>query len=134
MTNKEQTKYLAQALFNVCQKRDDKQVDLVIANLLQLLRAQGRMDNLSEIIADLKDLRLIEQGIVKIKVSSAHSLKEAELKVLAKIAQQLTQANTEFETKVDSSLIGGVVLNYQDKLIDLSLRQKINKLSEALIN
>lgn len=134
MTNKEQTKYLALALLNVCQAKNSKQVDLIVDNLFHLLRVQGRLGDLPRVINIVKDLQLAEQGKVKIRVSSAYKLKDAELKLVAKFAQQLQNQDVEFEEKIDNNLIGGVVLRYQDKLIDLSLRQRINKLNEALIN
>ncbi len=134
MKNKEQIKYLAQALFNVSQNKTPKQIDAVNDNLLKLLRAQGRLGDLPELVSLVKDLQLRQQGKVKIKVSSFYALKDSELKLVAKLAKQLSDQEVELEQKVDSGLIGGVVLRYQDKLIDLSLRQKLNKLNEALIN
>ena len=134
MKNKEQIKYLAQALFNVSKAKTPKQLDHITDNLLKLLRAQGRLGDLAEIIQSVKDLQLSQQGKAKIKVSSTYLLKDAELKLVAKLAKQLSDQEAELEQKIDDSLIGGVVLRHQDKLIDLSIRNKINKLNEALIN
>ncbi len=134
MKNKEQIKYLAQALFNVSQNKTPKQLDHITDNLLKLLRAQGRLGDLAEIIQSVKDLQLSKQGKAKIKVNSTYLLKDAELKLVAKLAKQLSDQEAELEQKIDNSLIGGVVLRHQDKLIDLSIRNKINKLNEAMIN
>ncbi len=134
MKNKEQIKYLAQALFNVSKGKTPKQIDAITDHLLKLLRAQGRLADLAELIKLVKDLELLKQGKAKIKVSSAYGLKDAELKLVAKLAKCLSDQEVEFEQKIDNSLIGGVVLRHQDKLIDLSIRKKINKLNEALIN
>lgn len=134
MKNKQQIKYLAQALLNVCQGKSAKQIDQILDNLWQLLRAQGRLADLPVLIATLKDLQLAAKGVVQVQVVSTHVLQEAELKLVHKLAKQLTDQELILATKIDKELIGGVILKHQDKILDLSLRQRINQLNEALIN
>ncbi|MCS4227660.1 F0F1 ATP synthase subunit delta [Sphingobacterium sp. BIGb0165] len=72
------------------------------------------------------------KGIVKATVTSAAPLSEANLAAMKDVLAKETNAQVILNNKVDSSLIGGFVVNVGDRQIDASIAGKLNKLERYL--
>jgi len=66
----------------------------------------------------------------KIIVYSAYPLKSEEYELIRTKFNFI--ANNNFENIVDRSLLAGVIILYQNKLIDLSLKGKLSSLEKKL--
>lgn len=97
------------------------------AAFIKLLVNKGREEHLPEIadsfIAQYKE----KKNIKSVKLTSAapmnDNLKQA---ILAKVQQSMPDAQIEMEEKVNEDLIGGFVLQVDDKLFDASVRRDLN--------
>ena len=65
-------------------------------------------------------------------VSSPFELSKAHLDRLSKILKKKTGHNVELETKIDPSLLGGLVVRLGSHMIDASVRTKMTKLKQNL--
>lgn len=72
------------------------------------------------------------QGIVRAKVVSAISLKEKPLEKLSEALRQFTGKKVILEVMEDPSLIGGVVVQIGDLVIDGSIKAQLEGLKESL--
>jgi len=73
------------------------------------------------------------RGIVSALVTSAMPLtKDEDAAIRARVAQ-LTGATVDVQTAVDPALIGGLTVKIGDRLIDASVRGRLERLREQLL-
>jgi len=104
----------------------------VIADLVyDILAKQHRLDYLPEVIRRLqakKDQLISDQ----IKVISARPLDKATQQTLSSLLQDRFNTTTPVVFEVKPELVAGLLISWQDKLIDLSIKGRLNKIREGL--
>ena len=101
-------------------------------NLLLLLLQRGRIEQLPRIAAEFRRLDDDRQGIVHATATSAAPLSDTEKRALTGRLEQMTGGRVELETTVDESLLGGLVVRVGDRLIDGSVRGRLERLRTQL--
>jgi F-type H+-transporting ATPase subunit delta len=101
-------------------------------NLVLLLVRRGRIELLPRVAAELRRLWEQRQGIVHAVVTSAAPLSEAERDAVRDKLAAMTGDTVEIETRVDPSLLGGVLVRMGDRLIDGSVRGRLERLRTRL--
>ena len=101
-----------------------------------MITRKGREDVLPDIVESFFEQYNDYKDITNVVVVSAKPLnKESLVKIENKIKESgTTKANINLETKVDPSLIGGFILDYNNMQYDASVRGKLNKLKNKLVN
>ena len=102
-------------------------------NLINLLADKRRLDLLPFIESGYRDLLNKRKNIVSATLTCSEQMADSNV---ANIKAQLTEhlgKRLELEVKVDSSLIGGVVLRLGDQVIDGSLNGRLKALEKALM-
>ena len=103
-----------------------------VANLLGLLASKRRLFVLPQVVATLQDMMADERGEVTAEVTSAKALTKAQSDKLAKtLKAQVGKAVTIKET-VDESIIGGLIVKVGSKMIDTSIKSKLNALQNTM--
>jgi len=102
--------------------------------LLQLLFENHRLALLPEIGGLYDALRFDAERVVKARVTSASTLPAAEIETLKAALRRRFGREVEVDTAVDPALIGGVLIDTGDVVIDGSLRGKLERLQAALTN
>jgi len=116
------------AMLKVC---DDK-LDAQGQNFIKLLSDNHRLLALPKIAEIFEHLKAEFEKTVDAKVTSAAELTaEQQDKLKTKLASKLGR-QVNIDVKVDSSLLGGLVIEAEDMVIDGSVRGKLAKLSETL--
>lgn len=97
---------------------------------------KGREGYLPEIADEFINQYRNFKGISSVKVTTAAPLTDAALEsIKAKLLESdATQQAIEIETEVDESLIGGFVIQIEDKLLDASVAHKLRELSKNMID
>ncbi|MEJ0011097.1 MAG: F0F1 ATP synthase subunit delta [Bauldia sp.] len=108
------------------------QIGGMVANLIKVAAGNRRLFVVPEIITGFKQLAARQRGEVAAEVTSAEPLSDthvAELKAALKasLGKDITLA-----THVDPSLIGGLIVKVGSRMIDGSLRTKLNSLKLAM--
>ena len=67
-------------------------------------------------------------------VSSAFELEESQLDKIKLAMQKRLDAEIVISASIDASLIGGMKISYEDQVIDLSLKNKLESLKSQLRN
>ena len=106
----------------------------VVANLLKLLNDRNRFGSVPFIARQFRDMVDSRMGRVRGSVTSASKLGDAQVAALKTQLEALTQRNVVLETKVDASLIGGVVAQVGSRMYDGSLRSQLAELGRVLTN
>ena len=80
-------------------------------------------------------LRLCSQkrGEVKASLISSKELSEAELNSISKELSSSTSSTIKFNYKVDKELIGGLKLQLGSFMIDTSIKNKLNKYKQRML-
>jgi F-type H+-transporting ATPase subunit delta len=103
-------------------------------NLVRLLLQRGNLELLSPIASEYQRLLNQKRGIVSAVVTSAKPLTaDEDAAVRARVAQ-LTGATVDVTTAVDPDLIGGLTVRIGDRLIDASVRGRLERLRERLLS
>lgn len=97
-----------------------------------LLARKDRENLLEDISNKFIELYNQHQGIIKVGVTSAKKLEEAQLKALKKSIEQTTGKKVEFNTDVDEELIGGLKIRIEDTVVDGSVKFKLSQLKDCL--
>jgi F-type H+-transporting ATPase subunit delta len=105
----------------------------MMRNFLRLLVDKGRILFLEGIGKRyLTELRELNQTVLA-EVTSAVPLSEAQQQTVCEKVKAMTNAReVEIETKIDSDLIGGVIIKVGSRVIDASLRGQLRRLGIRL--
>ena len=103
-------------------------------NLLGLLFDNRRLPLLPEIAGLYDALRFEAEHVVKATITAAEALPAAEIETLKAALRRRFGREVEVDTAVDPALIGGVLIDAGDVVIDGSLRGKLERLQAALAN
>ena len=105
-------------------------MDSLTMAYLTLLVNKNREGYLPEIAAEFTEQYKVMQGITSVKVITAVPLSDSVLADLKArlLASGVTNAHLDIETKVDPELIGGFVLEFDNKRYDASVAAKLAEL------
>jgi len=111
------------------------QVHNITLAFMRLLVSKGRETNLPEIaasfVAQYKEMKKIKT----VKLTTAVPVNEnVKVSILTKIAAGLQGGTVELATDVNPELIGGFVLEMEDKLFDASVRRELNNVKAKFMD
>lgn len=106
--------------------------DAGLSNMVQLLLKRGRIDELPRVAAEFRRLDDRRQGITHATVTSATPLTPDEVRALTARLEQSTGGQIALDTAVDEALLGGLVVRVGDRLIDGSVRGRLERLRNQL--
>lgn len=101
-------------------------------NLFRLLRQKSRLALGPSIASFFRELLDAERGILRAEVTSASPLDDDQRRRLLDKLTRETGKQVELETRVDPSLIGGLVVRIGDRMIDGSTRHRLRSLRTQL--
>ncbi len=104
------------------------------ANLIRLLLRRGRIEDLPRVAVEYRRLDDERQGITHATATSAAELTQDEIRELTARLEQSTGGRIALHVEVDPSLLGGLVVRVGDRLIDGSVRGRLERLRNQLIS
>ncbi|KIJ61353.1 hypothetical protein HYDPIDRAFT_159713 [Hydnomerulius pinastri MD-312] len=108
----------------------------ITKNLFAVLSENGRLGEAPGVIEGFNELVSKYRGELEVVVTSAAPLPKdasAKLEAILKQSQAAQQAKTvKVTNKVNPSVLGGIVVDFGDKSIDLSVSSRVNKLNNIL--
>jgi len=104
----------------------------VMQNGLSLMAEKRRLFVMPQLVAQLRAMIAEDKGEVTAHVTSAKALTDAQADKLAKTLKASIGKDVNINTTVDDSLIGGLVVKVGSKMIDTSIRSKLNSLQNAM--
>ena len=103
-----------------------------MTNTLALMATKRRLFVVPQLVKTLRDLIAEDKGEVTAEVTTAKALTKAQSDKLAKTLKAQTGKDVTLQTTVDESLIGGLIVKVGSKMIDTSIRSKLNSLQNAM--
>ena len=106
-------------------------ISTIMGNLMHVLVDQERISELNLIALIYRDLSDALKGRVRVQVTSAVALGANEAKLKAVLEKTLKQ-EVQIEAKVDPEILGGLVVQVQDRIFNASLKGELERLKESL--
>jgi F-type H+-transporting ATPase subunit delta len=103
-----------------------------VRNVIFLLIRRHRIEQLPRVVAEFIRLDDRRQGIVHATATSAAPLTDLEVRALTARLEQMTGGTIALETDVDTALLGGLIVRVGDRLIDGSVRGRLERLRQQL--
>ncbi|SMX38154.1 ATP synthase subunit delta [Maliponia aquimaris] len=103
-----------------------------IKNVLSLMASKRRLFVVPHMVSRLREMIAVEKGEVTAEVVSATALTDAQAAQLADTLKAKVGKDVKISATVDESLIGGLVVKMGSKMIDTSIRAKLNSLQNAM--
>ena len=104
----------------------------VSANFLKVLAANRRLFAVSEVIRAFNALVAKFKGEATADVTVAETLSDKNLDALKVALKLVTGKDVALNVKVDPSIIGGLVVKLGSRMVDSSLRTKLNSIKHAM--
>jgi F-type H+-transporting ATPase subunit delta len=108
-------------------------VDDPVRRLVDLLVERGKVDLLPRVAAEYRRLLNRQSGVVSAVVTSAVALKDDEIAAITERVRAMTGDTVDLRTAVDPDLIGGLTVQVGDRLLDASVRGRLERLRSQLL-
>ena len=101
-------------------------------NLVQVLTQNGRLELLSQVRDLYEGLRREHEGVLDVRIVSAFPLTDDQFRDVVRHVERRYERKLNARVEVDSHLIGGVKVVIGDKVIDATVRGRLDAMSAAL--
>jgi F-type H+-transporting ATPase subunit delta len=102
--------------------------DPVLMSFLEVLIEEHRMPAIFRIRERYEVLWDEVNKLLPVEVTSAVELDEATVAAIGERIRQQTGSNVELSSRVDSAILGGIVLRVGNSILDASIRNRLNQL------
>lgn len=127
-------KQYAEVLYQAVQDKKDSQVKSAIKSFVGILIENNDLKKANKIIEQFSNIWNKEKRIVEVEISSASELNKAVVSLLSSYVKKISGAEeTIIKQKVDAKLLGGAIIKYGDKILDGSLRTRLEELRGAMV-
>ena len=124
-TAEEQTRALTAVL-------DKAGIGGLAARFLQVVSANRRLFAAPDMIRAFRTLVAHHKGETAATITVAEQPTEAHLAAIKDALKAVTKKNVQVEVQVDPSIIGGLIVKLGSRMIDTSLRTKLNAIKHAM--
>ena len=107
--------------------------DELVRNFVLLAIEKGRAGELEQIQEELDALVTAEQGRLNVELTTAIELSDEEASAILSQIEQSSGRTVEATRKVDSDLIGGIVLQAGSMRVDASVKGRLETLRHQLV-
>ena len=104
----------------------------IAANFLKVLTANRRLFAVSDVIRAFRTLVAQFKGEVTAEVTVAEKLSDKNLDALKTALKSVSGKDVNLNVKIDPSIIGGLVVKLGSRMVDSSLRTKLNSIKHAM--
>jgi F-type H+-transporting ATPase subunit delta len=129
MAKKITNRQLAKALYETLKDLKGSDLKKVLVDFVVILAREHKLKKSSYIIAEYVKYAKAGEGIQEIEITSARELDDRTVNHIKKAFGE----NTEATIKIDATLLGGVRVKTENKILDASLKTQLLKLKQSII-
>jgi F-type H+-transporting ATPase subunit delta len=104
----------------------------IAANFLNVVASKRRLFATRHMIRDFKKLVAQHKGEVTAEVTAAEKLSDTQLKALKGALKTVTSKDVDLSIRIDPAIIGGLIVKLGSRMVDSSLRTKLNSIKYAM--
>lgn len=124
-TAEEQTKALSAVL-------DRAGIGGIAARFLKVVSSNRRLFAAPDMIRGFRTLVALHRGEASATVTVAEKPSDAHLAAIKDALKAVTKKDVQIDVKVDPSIIGGLIVKLGSRMVDTSLRTKLNAIKHAM--
>jgi F-type H+-transporting ATPase subunit delta len=113
-------------------RRAIEDADPEFLNFLELLIEKGRMPEIFRIRREFEELWKHDNRRIDVTVTSAVELDPAVVSKIGEEIQRQTGQEVDLASRVDEDILGGVVLQVGNMVLDASIRSRLEKLRKSV--
>jgi F-type H+-transporting ATPase subunit delta len=102
------------------------------ANFIRLVASNRRLFLLPDMIRAFRELVSQSKGIVRAQVTLAERPSDRVMEDIKSALREVAKSEVDVNVKIDPSLIGGLVVKIGSRMVDASLRTKLNSIRLAM--
>lgn len=103
-----------------------------VLSFVKLMCEKGHIQTFGDCVKEYEGLYHSFCSVVSVRVVSAVELNDSEKENLVAKLEKANACTVQAQYEVDSSLMGGIIIYMDDKIIDGSLRTKLKELKEVI--
>jgi F-type H+-transporting ATPase subunit delta len=104
----------------------------IAANFLKVLTTNRRLFAVADVIRAFRALVARFKGEATAEVTVAEPLSDKNLDALKAALKSVSGKDVDLNVKIDPSIIGGLVVKLGSRMVDSSLRTKLNSIKHAM--
>jgi F-type H+-transporting ATPase subunit delta len=104
----------------------------IAAKFLKLVTSNRRLFAVRDMIKAYRKLAALYKGQATAEVTVAETLKDEHVEALRSALKAVSGKNVDLDIKIDPAIIGGLVVKLGSRMIDTSLRTKLNAIKHAM--
>ncbi len=104
----------------------------IAANFLKLVTSNRRLFAVRDMIRGFRELVARHKGEAVAEVTVAEKLKDDHVEALRAALKSVSGKDVDLDIKVDPAIIGGLVVKLGSRMVDTSLRTKLNAIKHAM--
>lgn len=105
-----------------------------VLNLITFMVRRGRIEDLSRVAAEFGRLDDERNGVTHALATTASPLEATEIQALTTRLEAMTGGKVELTVETDPSVLGGLIVRVGDRLIDGSVRGRLERLRSQLVS
>jgi F-type H+-transporting ATPase subunit delta len=113
-------------------KRSVSGADPELVNFLELLIEKNRMTEIFRVWRQFEQLWKLENKRIDVTVTSAVELDPAVVEKIGEEIERQTGSKVELASRVDDDILGGIVLQVGNMVLDASIRSRLEKLKKSV--
>jgi F-type H+-transporting ATPase subunit delta len=126
-------KQYAVALYESVKDKKDGEVKAVVKKLGVVLKNHGDLGKFDKIAEEFSKIWNDTEGLVEAEVESARELDNKMVKWLNGYIVEISGAKeVVINQKENKKILGGIIIRYKDKILDASLKGRIENLKELI--
>jgi len=107
-------------------------VNALTAKFIRLVAQNRRLFALEPMMRGFRALAATARGHVTADVTVAEPLTDSRRDALAQALRDVTGKDVDFDVKVDPKILGGVIVRIGSRMVDASLKTKLNSIKLAM--
>ncbi len=101
-------------------------------NFIRLVAAKRRLFALQDMIRAFRELSSDAKGIVRVQVTLAEPASDRVMNEITAALREVAKAEVAVSVKIDPGLIGGLIVKMGSRMVDASVRTKLNSIRLAM--
>jgi F-type H+-transporting ATPase subunit delta len=104
----------------------------IAAKFLKLVTTNRRLFAVRDMIRGYRELVALHKGEATAEVTVAEKLKDEHVEALRAALKSVSGKDVDLDIKIDPAIIGGLVVKLGSRMVDTSLRTKLNAIKHAM--
>lgn len=126
-------KQYALGLYEAIQGKKEGEVKDAIKTFVGILAKHNDFKKAKDIVCELDKIFKKEEGLLEAEIITANPINKEMVKTLKDYISEMSGAKkVEAKESVDPKILGGVIIRFEDKIVDASLKSRLEELKRNI--